>query len=133
MTIENPNLENDLHKSILIQEKVKDDTYAQSLYAALCNNEFQLIINSPNNMYLTIKSKNIWSCSWRHAGSIVSNIRNNILKNDLAVVEESLEDYMNYYCSGIAADDNINYRYIEEGVITPEIKEDLLTLGWKVI
>jgi hypothetical protein len=70
-----PNLEKDLLKSDLIEQKVKDDNYANDLYAALCNNEFT-------------KNDELWSCSWRYAGGIVAQLR------------WSNEDYLSYYCAG---------------------------------
>jgi hypothetical protein len=86
-------LERDLLKSGLIEKKVQDDQYAKDLYAALCNNDFT-------------KEDKVWSCSWRHAGGIVAQLR---WKN---------ESYIDFYCSG------------NEGNITEEIRKDLETLGW---
>ena len=94
-------MENDICQSRVIIEKVKNDkTYAQSLYAALCNNSFQ---NT---------SGEVWSCSWRYSGGIISKIRNK-------------GDYLDWYCSGI-------FGQVPEGTITDEISNDLLSIGWKV-
>jgi hypothetical protein len=49
-----------------------------------------------------------WSCSWRYAGGIVADI-------------EGSGDYMDYYCTG------------NEGIVTDEIKADLLALGWEPV
>lgn len=104
--INEPNLEYDLINSELIVAKCKtSDIYAQNLYAAMCNNEF---------FYGDYK----WSCSWRMSGGIVAELRN------------IGEDYLNFYCSGVA----YGYRpgYAPEGFVTDEIKTDLLKLGWVV-
>jgi hypothetical protein len=99
-------LESDLLKSDYITEKCKNsDTYSQNLYAALCNNTF-------------IKDNQEWGCSWRMSGGIVADIRN------------VGENYIDWYCSGIACD-NI-HDYVSEGIVTDEIREDLIKLGWTV-
>lgn len=73
-----PNLELDLLRNIALCERVQTDrTFAQSLYAALCNNEFHhAALDEP------------WGCTWRAAGEIVADMEN-IGGN-----------YMDYYCSG---------------------------------
>ena len=127
------NLEYDLRTTEWIVEKAKSDkAYAQHLYAAMCNNEFQ------RNEVWPILSGKKWSCSWRYAGAVVSNMR-----------EQG--DYMDWYCSGIQGDDAIddegfqnmddNQRqeffeakaYVAESIVTEEIREDLFKLGWIVI
>jgi len=56
-------LELDLFKSQTIMEKCKSsEVYSQNLYAAMCNNLFYY-------------GEEVWSCSWRYAGGIVSDIR----------------------------------------------------------
>jgi hypothetical protein len=125
------NMEYDLRISAVITEKCSDEIYAQHLYAALCNNEF-----IKNDVWPILADKR-WSCSWRHAGGVISNIR-----------EEG--DYIDWYCSGIQQStdlDDDQFRaltkpeqeaylrqaaYVAEGVITDEIRQDLLTLGWLV-
>ena len=79
-----------------IRKKLDDLLYAYKLYNALCNNE-----------WISTKSKDIYQCSWRHAGSIVAHNR------------RYNESYMDFYCTG------------EEGQIDQEIAEDLLEIGWK--
>ena len=97
----------DILASGWMQQKCKDDVYAQNLYAAMCNMRF-----SSDD----ILNYRYWSVSWRAAGGLVASIR-----------PEKNEDYMNYYCSG-AFDYNIGH--VSEGVVTDEIKEDLGKLGW---
>lgn len=105
-------LDLDLYASILIREKVhSSESYAQNLYAALCNNEF-IKQNEEKN----------WGCSWRTSGDIVSNILGQ-------------GDYLDWYCSGmlLAPDDEYleQKNFVSEGTITEEIEKDLLSLGWR--
>lgn len=99
-----PNLELDLMKSDDIANKCKySDIYSQNLYAALCNNRF-------------FYGDEEWTCSWRHSGNIVADLRN------------KGEDYIDWYCSGMSSKEG----YVEEGFVTDEIKLDLIKLGWIV-
>lgn len=96
------NLEYDLRSTDWILKKVREsDDYAKALYAALCNNDF-----TKNDVW-PILQEETWSCSWRYAGGIIADMR-----------EEG--DYIDWYCSG------------NEGYVDDEIKKDLLTLGWLV-
>jgi len=113
------NLEKDLHASELILTKVRDETYAQNLYAALCNMQWQKI------HIWTILKGDVWSCSWRSAGGIVAELRNE-------------GDYMNWYCSGSGfglgnGDVGGAQRHVPEGVVTDEIAQDLKRLGWRPV
>jgi len=122
------NLEYDLRSTDWILAKVRgDDVYAQNLYAALCNNDFQRLDVWP------ILTGETWSCSWRYAGGIIADM-------------QEQGDYIDWYCSGIRNrpdeediakfDDEqmANYKktlaYVGEGFITDEIESDLRTLGW---
>lgn len=96
-------LEYDLFKTEWIVTKCQNDIYAQNLYAALCNNIF-------------LKNDEEWSCSWRHSGGIVADLRN------------QGEDYLDWYCSG--TDKKRIQGYVGEGEITTEISNDLLNIGW---
>jgi hypothetical protein len=127
------NLEYDLRSTDWILEKTRNSrVYAQNLYAALCNNEFTR--NQPWQL-LTEKS---WSCSWRHAGGVIADMR-----------QEG--DYIDWYCSGISNEpfdeDDAMFSeltkeqqerateaksYVSESVVTDEIRQDLLNLGWIV-
>ena len=116
-------LEVELMSCDVILEKVRtNEAYAQNLYAALCNNEFV------KNEVMPILKEDTWSCSWRYAGQLIAEIR-----------EEG--DYLDYYCSGItnATYDTVQDAkifhmklYMPEGQITDEIRTDLLKLGWIV-
>ena len=127
------NMEYDLRNNAWICDKVKsDDVYAQNLYAAMCNNEFQR-----NDMMPILKDQK-WSCSWRHSGGIISDMK-----------EQG--DYIDWYCSGIkntapieqsewddlTLEQQQRYKeteaYVSESVVTDEIKSDLKKLGWLVL
>lgn len=109
------NMEYDLRTTDWILEKVRvSETYAQNLYAALCNNEFQ------QNDVWPILTDNKWSCSWRYAGGLLADMR-----------EEG--DYLDWYCSGIRDRNERDNGYVAESVVTEEIKQDLLKLGWIVL
>jgi hypothetical protein len=117
------NLEYDLRTTDWILDKVRNSkSYAQNLYAAMCNNDFQRAEMWP---ILTDKT---WGCSWRSAGGIVADMR-----------QEG--DYIDWYCSGIRNDTghdpslNLFYPndYVSESVVTEEIESDLAQLGWIVI
>jgi hypothetical protein len=104
------NLEYDLRSTDWILAKVRNsDTYAQNLYAAMCNTDFI------KNDVWPILQEEAWACSWRYAGGIIADMR-----------EQG--DYIDWYCSGISRHDN----HVCEGIVTDEIREDLLKLGWIV-
>lgn len=111
------NLEYDLRSTDWILEKAKEsDTYAQNLYAAMCN------VDWVRNEAWPILKDQRWSCSWRHAGGIVADMR-------------AQGDYIDWYCSGIGdglgnGDSDGVKKYVGEGVVTAEIKADLKKLGW---
>jgi len=126
------NLEYDLVTTDWILEKVRaSETYAQNLYAAMCNNGFIKLEVIP-----VLKGEE-WGCSWRYAGGIVADMR-----------QEG--DYIDWYCSGIRnigditeeeeqtwtdeqkARFEITKRYVGEGCVTDEIRTDLQRLGWAV-
>ena len=112
------NMEYDLRSTDWILKKVRNnDTYAQNLYAAMCNNEFI------RNDVWPILTEQRWSCSWRYAGGIIADM-------------QEKGDYINWYCSGIR-DHDANHpdlkNYVGEGHVTDEIRSDLLKLGWITI
>jgi len=118
------NMEYDLLTTDWILEKVRaSETYAQNLYAAMCNNGFIKLEVIP-----VLKGEE-WSCSWRYAGGIIADMR-----------QEG--DYIDWYCSGIAGGDEPDVyleghdlkrkSYVPEGCITDEIRTDLQRLGWAV-
>ena len=126
------NLEYDLRSSDWIAKKCDNTVYAQNLYAAMCNNDFMR-----NDVWPVLQGKT-WSCSWRSAGGIVANI-------------QQKGDYIDWYCSGIRNNEDMDDEsynqltkeqqeyyvqqklFVSESVVTDEIREDLLKLGWIVI
>ena len=114
------NLENDLRNTDWVVEKVRSDTvYAQHMYAALCNNDF-----IKNEVWPRLTEEK-WNCSWRYAGGIIAEICGK-------------GDYMDWYCSGIGGglgngDEDGTLGYVEEALVTHEIQQDLLKLGWVVV
>jgi hypothetical protein len=99
-----------------MREKIcGSETYAQNLYAALCNNEFQ-----PQDVWMVLKDDR-WSCTWRHAASIIADIRGD-------------SDYMDWYCSGMGfwTTNDVAVGYVPEGMVSSEVREDLSRLGWTV-
>jgi hypothetical protein len=127
------NMEYDLRSTQWIVDKVKgDEVYAQHLYAAICNNDFT------RNDVIPILTEKRWGASWRSAGGIVADMRGE-------------GDYIDWYCSGIRdakeLDDDqfrqltkeqqqaylVGKSFVPESVVTDEIREDLLKLGWIVI
>ena len=115
-------MEWDLRTTDWILKKVREsETYAQNLYAAMCNNDFQ------RNDFIPILKDQIWGCTWRYAGGIIADMR-----------QEG--DYIDWYCSGIQStvdDEEKNLwaakKYVPEGTVTEEIKADLKRLGWLVV
>lgn len=100
-----------------IMAKLQDDRYAQNVYASLCNIRWQ-----PAEVW-PVLSEEYWSCSWRSAGGLVSDLRG------------QGEDYMDWYCSGIGSglgngDEDGSKGYVSEGVVTDEIRADFGRLGW---
>ena len=127
------NMEYDLLTTDWILEKVRArDDYAQNLYAAICNNGFIKLDVIP------ILKQEEWGASWRYPGGIVADM-------------QQKGDYIDWYCSGIRdvgvyapAKENeelteeqlarmeVVNRYVPEGRITDEIRNDLQRLGWAI-
>jgi hypothetical protein len=102
------------------------ESYAQNLYAAMCNNDFQKLDVLP------ILKNQTWSASWRYAGGIIADM-------------QQKGDYIDWYCSGMGGlnrefdseETNEQWQkrtgYVPEGKITDEIRSDLQQLGWVVV
>ncbi len=121
------NMEYDLLTTDWILEKVRSsDSYAQNLYAAMCNMEWR-----KRELWQELKEEN-WGCSWRSAGGIIADM-------------QQKGDYIDWYCSGMGGlnrefdGDETNEQwqkrtgYVPEGVVTEEIERDLNRLGWTPI
>ena len=117
-----PSLERDMKDAAWFVEKVRaSESYAQNVYAALCNNAFQKLELMP------VLKDEVWSCSWRYSGGLVADIR-------------CEGDYMDWYCSGIRGGDEpdvyqqpFTNQYVSESTVTEEVSEDLKQLGWVVV
>lgn len=94
------NLEKDLEMSKQIRKLVKDDKFAQALYAALCNVGWR-------------KNGIEWGCSWRYSGGLVADLRG------------VGEDYLDFYCSGIG-----DGTKVPEGHVDCKVREELAKLNW---
>ena len=109
------NLEYDLRTTEWILEKVRaSEVYAQNLYAAMCNNDFQKLAVMP------ILKDEKWSCSWRHAGGIIADMR-------------ETGDYIDWYCSGMGGVAGVSdgvEGFQPESTVTKEIETDFKKLGW---
>ena len=109
------NLEYDLRSTKWICDRAKSNkTYAQNLYAAMCNQDWQR-----NEVWPLLKGQT-YSCSWRYAGGIVADMRES-------------GDYIEWYCSGIQGepdDDWVDLGHVPEGTVTDQIRKDLFKLGW---
>jgi hypothetical protein len=125
------NMEYDLRSTDWILEKVRTrESYAQNLYAAICNNDFVKAEMWP--LLRMDPDKDLWSASWRSAGGIVADMR-----------QEG--DYIDWYCSGSGGlnreyegeETNEEWQqrtgYVPESVVTEEIEKDLYKLGWVVV
>jgi hypothetical protein len=96
------NMEEDLVNNDEIKTLVQDDTFAQNLYAAMCNVGW-------------LKNGIEWSCSWRYSGGLVAELR------------DKDEDYMDYYCSGIHDGSSTN---VSEGQVSDAVRTALAKLSW---
>jgi hypothetical protein len=114
------NLEYDLRNTKWICDKAKaSENYAQNIYAALCNQDWQ-----KNEVWPLLKGET-YSCSWRYAGGIVADM-----------IESG--DYIDWYCSGIRGgdepevykDSSLPGTFVSEGTVTEEIQKDFMQLGW---
>jgi hypothetical protein len=121
------NLEYDLLTTEWILDKVRtSDSYAQNLYAALCNVEWR-----KRDLWTELKEEN-WGCSWRYAGGIIADM-------------QQKGDYIDWYCSGSGGlnreyegeETNEEWQkrtgYVPEATVTEEIERDLNKLGWTPI
>jgi hypothetical protein len=120
-------MEYDLLTTDWILDKARSsESYSQNLYAAMCNNDFQKLDVLP------ILKNQTWSASWRSAGGIIADMR-----------QEG--DYINWYCSGSGGlnrefeseETNEQWQqrtgYVPEGLVTDEIRSDLQRLGWVLV
>ena len=103
MRIDRPNLYLDLMTSDAVRSANEDESFAQALYAALCNVDWRKD-GHPDEP---------WSTVWRQAGGIVADLR------------RRGESYLAFYCSWTDDRDRVT-----EGVVRPDVAEALARLGW---
>jgi hypothetical protein len=89
---------------IALGAQLDDDQFANELYCACCN---VIWVHEDNST---------WTCSWRYAGGMVADLRN---ERKGPISTQSYEDYLDYYCMG------------KEGVVSDRVLEALATLGWR--
>lgn len=90
------NLEKEMKADKEIIALCGNDDTAQDFYRALCNMRWRKIgyLREDEKIIDRLKGNesDLWSCSWRYAGSIIADIRNEHHGKN--------EDYMAFYCSG---------------------------------
>jgi len=111
------NLEADLKDDKIVITYCAEKNVALEFYAALCNVDWYVYEDKPEDeRIIDILSGNkpiLWSCSWRYAGGIIADIRNNNYNMS--------ETYMDFYCGG------------NEGYVSPLVQECLERMGWRPI
>lgn len=113
-------LADDLANNPTLVAKIKNsDTYAQNLYAAMCNMQWQ-----KTDVWPILKDE-LWSCTWRSSGGIVAEL-------------QGQGDYLSWYCSGMGSglgngDEDGTLGYVPESHVTDEIKADLASIGWQPV
>ena len=109
------NLELDLRRAAAVIDRIRhEDVYAQNWYAALCNNDY-----APKDVW-GILSNVVWSCSWRYAAEMISDIRED-------------ESHRDWYGSGSGFHGIDFCGFVEESYVTEEIESDINDLGWILI
>ena len=106
------NMSYDLCTTDWILAKVRaSKSYAQNLYAALCNNSY-----IPEDVWGILKNVT-WDCTWRYAAGLISDIRED-------------ESYIDWYCSGTGFKGIDFTGFVEESYVTPEVEMDIKNIGW---
>ena len=108
-------LDHDMLRADWFLDKVKkSDSYAQNVYAALCNMRWQKLEIVP------ILTEELWHSTWRCAGSIVANMRGE-------------GSYIDWYCSGTGFVGTDFTGFVEESYVTEEIQNDFDQIGWLLL
>lgn len=108
------NLEADMKLSKEVIELCANEEQAKDFYRALSNMQWRKIniLSDDERIIDRLKGEeqDLWSCSWRYAGGIIADIRNEH--------HGKSEDYMNFYCSG------------DESLVTETVERCFNNLGW---
>jgi hypothetical protein len=104
---EGSSMERDMKMSREFLLRLQDDSFAQAVYAAMCNVRWvkRDIMDKP------------WGRSWRSAAGLVADMR---MKG---------ECYMDFYCSGIDSDGKTT----REGQVRDDVRTVLAGLGWQPV
>jgi hypothetical protein len=110
-----PCLESEMKASKTVIEYLANRDIAVDFYQGLCNTQWKKEnLSNPQDEVIMSRLRGeelgLWSCSWRYAAGIISDIRNANYATG--------ESYLDFYCSG------------SEGLITPEVKKCFNDLGW---
>lgn len=106
------NLERDVRSTDWVLYKIRrNEIYAQNFYAALCNNRYV-----PQDVW-GILSNVEWWCSWRYAAEFIADLRED-------------DSYIDWYCSGTGFQGTDFTGFVEESYVTPEIENDINSMGW---
>lgn len=114
----------DMMASPEVMFAAEDNNFAQRLYASICNRMWFKFTPDEDGSFDRLKLpaadrndmdyNKYWSASWRSAGGMVADLRAPALRR----CAESLEGYMDWYCSG------------NEGHLFDDVAELLRKLYW---
>lgn len=90
---------------VVSREQANDVSFMCELYRSMCNMTWV-----PADCPAKKRSEYFWSCTWRTAGAIAAEIRNEKLGCN--------ESYLDYYCGG------------EEGEVSERVRTFLAGAGW---
>lgn len=107
-------LENDMKSCPKIIAYCAHEDIATDFYRALCNMQWRKKDARTEDEKIVDRlmgeEPDVWSCTWRYAGGIIADIRNEHHSKN--------EDYLSFYCAG------------QEGTVTPLVEECFGDLGW---
>lgn len=109
------NLEKEMKSDTEIIALCANRETAEDFYRALCNMRWKKksILPEVDQIVEILKGEEpgVWHCSWRYAGGIIAEIRN---EN-----HGTSEDYLDFYCSG------------NEGMVADFVERCFNRLGWE--
>ncbi len=106
-----------MSKDAVVIAYLEDREIAADFYRALCNVDWLAPKNLSEEEIIIERLKgntnDIYSCSWRYAGGIIADIRNDHYN--------TTENYMDFYCAG------------DEGTVTDLVRECFARMGWEPV